>query len=53
MPYFVHWLTNCKNYDYDYTYENMLLYEGDNPEINRLFNEFLDWFCEEKEPNGS
>lgn len=47
MPYFIHWLTNYRNHDYDYVYENMLLYDDDNNETNDLFNQFLEWFYDE------
>lgn len=45
MPYFLHYITTVKNLDYDYSYDSFILHEDKNPEFDRLFNEFLKWFC--------
>ena len=45
MPYFIHYLTNVKDYDYTYCFEKYLLHEIENEvEFNTLFDEFLEWF---------
>jgi len=45
MPYFIHYLTTVKEYDYTYCFEKYLLHEIENEvEFNTLFDEFLEWF---------
>lgn len=44
LPLFHHWLTSEKGFEYDYTYEEIVL-KNSNEEIkNQLFDEFLEWF---------
>lgn len=41
-PYFLHYLSNVKGFDFDFCFENI---SSKNYEDNKdLFNEFLDWF---------
>jgi len=43
MPYFIHYLTEYKDYDYTYCFENYML-NVDEDEFSQLFDEFLKWF---------
>jgi len=47
-PYFVYWLTKYKDYDYTYCFNKILLEGIKNEENERLFQEFLVWFCQDK-----
>ena len=44
-PIFIYWITNVHGLDYDYSYENIVLYESNNTKIlDELFDKFLKWF---------
>lgn len=44
-PYFIHYLTYYKDYDFTYCFEKYMLRESEyTEEMNELFDEFLDWF---------
>lgn len=45
LPYFVHYLTQYKDYDYTFCFEQyMLKYSENEEEFNKEFDEFLEWF---------
>jgi len=45
IPYFIHYLTHYKGYDYTYCFEQYMLKWCENTEeFDRLFDEFLEWF---------
>lgn len=50
-PYFIYYLTNIRGLDYSYCFESLMLKDYNNPDYNKYFEEFLEWFCEEYHAN--